>query len=698
MKKTLISILFCFGLFAVKHSHAQNINPATQVKWPTSCGTSGTVYSPSGNDCVNLAGLSSGPVIYPANCQGSNAPSWCGGTGLTADVYIRAACGQLPSTGGTINLAGLTGTIANSVPCSNPSKQVIMLQDPTSVLTITEDDGGVVFPLDNASMFLGQGVGQCQFTAGIHLASSANVAAIVAQAHNDGTQEAFTANGLCLWGAVTATVTKGIMWADRVFTNTSFNGNNVQICPTACVLVQDVGGSMTVNGNLLNALAGATTITDSTLIIQAVTAGNSVIEVAGNSIQGANGGAGHSEILVIGNGAGVVNEGIWIHNDYVERAPDSTASLVGIQVTDCQSCSIENVTGLGTAGGNDFINVAQTAGGRTQNVTITNVLEAADTNVLNDTLAGVVFPRALDVNLAHYVVNSGFSDLPCSPLGGPPGVPYMGQCWSDPTTYRTNINTQTGVQQGAWLSDVATAIQSLGPDVMAGQGSFSTGSGTFGTNFVGSGCLSAEGLTCTFLRDNSTAPPDGSTFSQKVTISANTDPSVGFNGIQYSPSVSFIAGHAYKVNFWAKSDGSFTGIPTFLLWNPVTPVTYCLSNASGAMTSTWTLYTLLCVPSASGSSFLSVSAETPLGATGAFWVGSFTFEPSQPLTPGSFVGAVSPYGVSNSVNGASIGVGAGAPTASCGTAPTGSGSLWLRTDGGATTTLYVCNGTTWTPK
>lgn len=38
----------------------------------------------------------------------------------------------------------------------------------------------------------------------------------------------------------------------------------------------------------------------------------------------------------------------------------------------------------------------------------------------------------------------------------------------------------------------------------------------------------------------------------------------------------------------------------------------------------------------------------------------------------------------------------GAPTTTCGTAPNGSGSLWLRTDGSTSTSVYSCAGTTWT--
>ena len=43
-----------------------------------------------------------------------------------------------------------------------------------------------------------------------------------------------------------------------------------------------------------------------------------------------------------------------------------------------------------------------------------------------------------------------------------------------------------------------------------------------------------------------------------------------------------------------------------------------------------------------------------------------------------------------------ISTGAGAPASVCGTAPIGSGSLWLRTDGGGSTSLYACSGSTWT--
>jgi hypothetical protein len=43
-----------------------------------------------------------------------------------------------------------------------------------------------------------------------------------------------------------------------------------------------------------------------------------------------------------------------------------------------------------------------------------------------------------------------------------------------------------------------------------------------------------------------------------------------------------------------------------------------------------------------------------------------------------------------------IGTGTGAPGTTCGTTPIGNGSLWLRTDGTASTSLYVCAAGAWT--
>jgi hypothetical protein len=61
------------------------------------------------------------------------------------------------------------------------------------------------------------------------------------------------------------------------------------------------------------------------------------------------------------------------------------------------------------------------------------------------------------------------------------------------------------------------------------------------------------------------------------------------------------------------------------------------------------------------------------------------------------VAAIDSTGQFVSPAGATITIHAGAPTLTCGGSPNGSGSLYLRTDGAATasTTMYVCVGSTW---
>jgi hypothetical protein len=65
---------------------------------------------------------------------------------------------------------------------------------------------------------------------------------------------------------------------------------------------------------------------------------------------------------------------------------------------------------------------------------------------------------------------------------------------------------------------------------------------------------------------------------------------------------------------------------------------------------------------------------------------------ASPVPVGAFTGA----GQLLLHGGVSIAAGTGAPSAACGTSPNGPGSLYLRADGTASTTLYSCAGTTWT--
>lgn len=684
IKKTAVfMVLFLMSLFA----HAQGGHVPTTASnnaWaginsyqagklsygvtPQSCPSGQFVNGLSTTLGPTCGPVGNGFVVYPAQCQQSNAPSWCGTSGQTSDVYMREACSQLPSTGGVMDLSGLTGTIAASVTCSTPTKQVIIIQDPTSLLTITEADGGIVFPISNASMVVGPGGGQCNIGGGFHLASTANVEAVIANAQMDGTEEAFSVQGVCIWGStsgVAGTTTKGILYAKQVFVNTTFLSNFISVCPVSCLHIENVGGIITIGNNEFNGTSGILTFNTSPLWVQADGGQGCLsgqINIFSTNAEHANGGALFPEMNITGDDSGALNCAVYLSGMYTERNASGTPSTISIRIRDCWSCSFTNIQGSGSSGG-DLVNISQSAVGRLEGVSLNNISNVfgSYTNTVNDTT-----PNAI-------------------------GSPVTFTAFPIVTTFFSN----PGYVQPPQMP--STTVQSLGNDLMNGDGYFSTGSGTLGTNFGTSGCLTGQGTTCTYIRTSSTAPPSA-TFSQEMQITANTDTGTGHNGVEYTPTTSFIAGQTYLATFWAKGDGTFTGLPEFLLWDPTVPVTYCDIKSGTPFVTAWTPYVFSCTPISSGSSHLTVAAVTPPGSTGTVWFGGFTFAQIQPLIQNTFVGVVSPYGVGSSVNGVSVGEGTGAPTSSCGAPPTASGSLWLRTDGGITTTLYVCNGTTWTAK
>lgn len=551
--------------------------------------------------------------IYPASCGSSNPPSWCAGS--TADAWIRAACTQLPAKGGIINLLGLNGTLAASAPCSTPTKQVIILADNTSLLTVTEADGAITFPLDNGSMLLGYGAGQCILgslvnpIAGIHLASTANLTSIVGPAHTDGTQEALTVQGVCMWGNTGATVSKGLMYSKATFVNTTFSDNNASVCDTSCLWLENIGGMATVRNNEFNGTSGVYTITTSPLVI-ASTGGAGCeaqsIDVSGGNEEHANGGGQH-EINVIGNGGGAEACGLYVHDTYVEKNVLGTPSTSAIAVQDCLNCSFSNIEGGGgnsTSG--DMINLSASSPTRVQNVNFYNIGNVFNswTNTINDTTSGgSVLPLSTYPSVTSYYSNPGYVQPPVLP---------------------------------------GSTIQAVTADLMNGDGSFATGDANFGTNFHDTGCIGT--VSCTYTRTAS-SPPPGYAESQQVQITANTDLSSGYNGVEYVPSTSFVAGQTYIASFWGKGDGTFTGFPEFLLWVSTTPAFYCQSTVATPFTTTWTLYAFQCKPTVSGSAHLAIAARTPAGATGTFSLGGFNFNPVSQLTPGNILTSLSPYGI-----------------------------------------------------
>lgn len=345
--------------------------------------------------------------LYPAACGVAGAPAYCSGT--TPDAWIRSACAALPSTGGFISLRGLTGNIVNSVTCSTPTKQVIMYADNTSHLAITESDGGIAFPLDNGSMFIGQGAGQCVFnTGGIHLAGTANVTAIVGPAHTDGSQENFTAEGLCLSGATGATVSQGIIYTQRNFANTTIDDNNIFVTNTTGIKVIN-SSSMELANNWINGTDG-TSVTNSPLVIESSGIGGcgaGTITVIDGQIEHAFGGG--PEIDIHGDGAGALVCNVHIIGVGIERNT-SSASTIGVKISDCWNCSVDHVNASGTTGGTDLVNVSQTAAGRTKNVNITNLYASATyTNAINDsTPGGTVLTSSANPQITTYYAAPGY--------------------------------------------------------------------------------------------------------------------------------------------------------------------------------------------------------------------------------------------------------------------------------------------------
>lgn len=551
--------------------------------------------------------------MFPAQCGASKAPPWC--TGSTPNSWFAAACAQLPSTGGIINLLGLKGSVSAPMSCSTSTKQVITIFDPTSPLTITETDGGITFPEDNGSAFIGPGVGQCTFGGGIHLASTANIKAVVGPNHLDRSQENFQAGGLCMYGATGATVTQALIYDYGTFANTTLANNGLFICNTACMKIEDAGG-VWLNNNWANVSDGNSSITGTPLIIQGDGLGSGCnvgpVTVIQGQYEHALGGG--PEIDVKGDGTGFVLAcDIHIRDVGIERNNVGSASVNGISVADCRNCSVENVIETGVAGGTNEIAVIQNltinaTSGSIENFVAQNIDNLGSyTNTLTDnTPNGTTIPFAQQPYITTYYANPGYVQAPVLP---------------------------------------GTTLQAVGSDLLGGYGNFATGSGTFGTNFGATGCLSGQGYTCTYTRTNATAPP-GSTYSQEVQITTNTSASLGFDGIQYVPAVSFSAGHTYVATFWGKGDGTFTGLPSFYLGDTTVPTNYCLSVNPTPFTTTWTIYSFICQPTSSASSYVAAAAlATPVNVTGTFWIGDFTFAEVQPLTPNSILSSVTPFGI-----------------------------------------------------
>lgn len=415
----------------------------------------GVSYSAGKVVISGSGGSSGGTALYPAQCGVTGAPSWCG-SGTTADAYIRAACAALPSGGGTVDLAGLTGNLAATTRgCSSPTKQVIFIQDPTSTLTVTETDGDITFPLDNTSMLLGPGNGGCPAQTGIVVSSTANITAVVGPAHTDGTQEQFTVQGACIWGNALATIGMGAIFSEQNFANTTIAFNNVTICPTACVRIIN-SSSIYVEDNWLNAAAGGgatgRAIWVQSLVGTTGTGCKASAVIQAGQIEHSVGGV--PDIDITGDGAGAIGCGTRIEAVGVERN-NSFASTTSINISDCWNCSIDHIFPSGTCCGTNLIAISQTASGRTQNVHVTNLYAGGSfTNVINDsTPGGSVLPTSLYPQITEYIAAPGYVSS-AGVVAGVAGASITPAIVNNRVEAAGVNGAGIGVAQSAWSSSV----------------------------------------------------------------------------------------------------------------------------------------------------------------------------------------------------------------------------------------------------
>jgi hypothetical protein len=554
-------------------------------------------------------------VIHPEVCASAGAPSWC--TGATADAWIRAACGQLPATGGVIDLVGFGATqqtLAASISgCMSNTKLVWFDVSPVTYWLITENDGGTVFPFFQYSGISGTGVGQCMNSGGFHLASTANVNAIFGNATSGHSMEAVTIKGVCAFGAAGATVAKGLIYLNGLATNTTIEGNNLFECNAACIRMDNVGGEASITGNWGNVSDGVTGITGSALVLS--TSGSPGIEqgdidIHGNTFEHAQGGASYPEVSIHGDGTSTWQSRIWYHENYSERDSVGTPDTIAIKVQDCFNCTIENDGGGGGTGGTTFVDVSNSAGNSwTQNVRVRSISSGgAWTNVLNDEVTPKVYPSVTYPIIGDVTVAPGFFDNSAFPANG--------------------------------------VLVAAGTDVFGGAGTFSLGTAGPPNGVPAGWTINSvpSGWTAAYTLDATNPPPSspcgaGQSYAEKFTVTTATGGGALY--LSYATPLTLTVGERFTVTFCAQSSGGTFDTIGVRIGNSAGSANNCPVQNFLNVSSSWTEYTFVCnVTTASGGSFGNAYFQITgialaAGQTGSIWVGAITDIPGASGVPGS---------------------------------------------------------------
>ena len=137
------------------------------------------------------------------------------------------------------------------------------------------------------------------------------------------------------------------------------------------------------------------------------------IKVKGNTFEHAGGNAATTyDLLISGDDAAALVSQVDVDQNYEERTNEIPAPNIGIRVRDCWQCHFGSILGGGTGTGTTFIQISQSAAGRTKAVVIDNAFEGPTyTHIIDDQVDSpeVTLTQAANPFITRFVVGGGVS-------------------------------------------------------------------------------------------------------------------------------------------------------------------------------------------------------------------------------------------------------------------------------------------------
>jgi hypothetical protein len=163
--------------------------------------------------------------------------------------------------------------------------------------------------------------------------------------------------------------------------------------------MENIGGQAKIENNWMNTQSGSAAVTGSGLVIRASGTGPgckiSDLNVQNNTIEHAGGNRTTHDIDVAGDDSGSLVCQVNFSDNYVERTHRTPAPAIGVRIRDCLNCTFRNSSPQGTGTGEDFINISQSAPGRTAAFKLENTGISTPgggppyANTLNDTIDSI---------------------------------------------------------------------------------------------------------------------------------------------------------------------------------------------------------------------------------------------------------------------------------------------------------------------